>query len=539
MLSAKSKNFIEFIEGKTFSIPAFQRKYIWDKNNWEEFVDDIENMVDGANINKHYIGNIILQYNEGTNSYDIIDGQQRLITINLFIKAYCLYKDIDCSDLLLVDDNLRINVNDKDGVFNLILNEYDVPSSISDDSSKNIAKAYKYFENLKVKFDTLELTKILASIILVEIDVKDTNPYLVFETINARGIELNISDLVKNYLIKLDSSKATAINHFWKNVTNKIGIDEFERIFQFYSKTRDTKRRLFKTITKIIDVKGSKLFLKDLDTYIKIYTNLDNPKKFSTDKNLQIQIDYLNQLDSIYKIIVIPTKIKLFNSKEITNILKLCEVLIFRYLIILKKDKIKLENEFFKIAKSILNDEIKTANEIYNKLFLEFFISDEEFKSAFSYAKLIHSKLKEYKYNNQGIKVRYILYKMENHLQGNEILNFSGANNSSIEHICNESATDVANDFKYRLGNYTLLKEEDNNTMGLITNITFNQKKEYFQKSTYILTAGAGRKLKAVDTYNNWKENNIAKRQKQLANLAVQIWKLDGRVFKLESDSND
>jgi hypothetical protein len=70
--------------GVKYNVPRFQRDYSWDQEQWEDLWEDIENLQE----EEHYMGYIVLQRNEGDkNNFSIIDGQQRLITLSLFVLA--------------------------------------------------------------------------------------------------------------------------------------------------------------------------------------------------------------------------------------------------------------------------------------------------------------------------------------------------------------------------------------------------------------------------------------------------------------------
>ena len=72
-----------------YVIPKFQREYIWNKDNWEELLNDILES-DG----NHFIGSIICIINKGSDTFnpelELIDGQQRLTTVSLMFSA--IYK---------------------------------------------------------------------------------------------------------------------------------------------------------------------------------------------------------------------------------------------------------------------------------------------------------------------------------------------------------------------------------------------------------------------------------------------------------------
>ena len=89
-MQAKEGFFYELLSGKDkkFCVPVYQRKYSWNLNNCKRFYEDLTNIID-KNLKRYYFGSIVFfDKNTGEyNSYSIIDGQQRITTILLFLKA--------------------------------------------------------------------------------------------------------------------------------------------------------------------------------------------------------------------------------------------------------------------------------------------------------------------------------------------------------------------------------------------------------------------------------------------------------------------
>lgn len=89
-VKAQAQGFSYLKRDRQYRIPFFQRNYVWDEDNWEEFYDSI---IDSIITNKSaFLGSIIIK-DTGNKKWDktifnIIDGQQRLTTISLFIKAF-------------------------------------------------------------------------------------------------------------------------------------------------------------------------------------------------------------------------------------------------------------------------------------------------------------------------------------------------------------------------------------------------------------------------------------------------------------------
>ena len=82
-----------FLNNRVLKIPFFQRGYVWNESNWQRFFDDIANVAslpDSETPEKYFLGSIILKdagFKNGSQQFDVIDGQQRLTTIVVFMKA--------------------------------------------------------------------------------------------------------------------------------------------------------------------------------------------------------------------------------------------------------------------------------------------------------------------------------------------------------------------------------------------------------------------------------------------------------------------
>ena len=205
MFSTYKRNYPKVIEcNGRITIPAYQRGYVWSEHEWEDFYNDILNIIK-LDYKPHFMGTILLKTNSGI--FEIVDGQQRLITLTLFLFAF---RDVYHSLKFNYIENIlknRIILNDKDNVYESIFRKvYNRGQrTINNSESKNIETAYQFF---KKKFENKNLfnqvttdfnmLRVLNKLFFVIITIdNETNPYLIFETLNARGIDLNISDLVK------------------------------------------------------------------------------------------------------------------------------------------------------------------------------------------------------------------------------------------------------------------------------------------------------------------------------------------------------
>ncbi|ERT14129.1 DUF262 domain-containing protein [Photorhabdus temperata] len=107
LMEPKNENFNILIGSvNKYEVPRFQRDYAWDQEQWEDLWSDIENLDDD---DFHYMGYIVLQQKEQY-SFDVIDGQQRLVTLSLIIMAAMKsIKDMIDKGDDINDNEMRIN----------------------------------------------------------------------------------------------------------------------------------------------------------------------------------------------------------------------------------------------------------------------------------------------------------------------------------------------------------------------------------------------------------------------------------------------
>ncbi|MXX94106.1 MAG: DUF262 domain-containing protein [Gammaproteobacteria bacterium] len=231
-----------------FTIPPFQRQYVWtQENQWEPLWEDVRNISEnylenfdiqgGDNVSaqertqRHFLGTVVIQQVSyavtDIERREVIDGQQRLTTLQLLLDAIQLVsleheeKQISTrlSKLVTNDQDL---ITDKDDIFKLwptttdreaFKHAMDNHLAIDGFEDSNIVQAHKYFaesarfwirEKKGMEIDRLKALEIAVSgmlrMVVIDLDTVD-DPYLIFETLNARGTPLLESELIKNYVI--------------------------------------------------------------------------------------------------------------------------------------------------------------------------------------------------------------------------------------------------------------------------------------------------------------------------------------------------
>ena len=223
-MQAVKQSFTQIIDGrKQFIIPVFQRDYSWSTEQCHQMWTAItRNLQHGG---RHFMGAFVYVEGEATTGFStwlVIDGQQRLTTLTLLLAALRDHiaengptVDLKTDTINLIDAQFLKNANDKgDSNYKLALRRADnatlrailngTTSVTVDEPSHLIMEAYHCFKDL-LKSSAYSPSQVYEAIFSVDfVDVKldrADNPQLVFESLNSTGVDLNPSDLVRNYLL--------------------------------------------------------------------------------------------------------------------------------------------------------------------------------------------------------------------------------------------------------------------------------------------------------------------------------------------------
>ncbi len=195
-----------------FKIPLYQRGYAWTKKELKTLFDDIERK--GKSNDFHFFGNVSFIAIDST--IKVVDGQQRLTTILLLLKAiHNKYISLFNGDNTKIDLNLSNFINGKlpleriddqvsIDVLNKIWNNEVIKHSLERDV--NVFTAYKLIEDwLKhKKLDEIDLILPVLTRFIVGINwIKDTDEFELFESLNSKGKKLSNYDIFKNYIYSL------------------------------------------------------------------------------------------------------------------------------------------------------------------------------------------------------------------------------------------------------------------------------------------------------------------------------------------------
>ncbi|MGP1499296.1 MAG: DUF262 domain-containing protein [Porphyromonas sp.] len=323
-----------------YTIPKYQREYTWSSREWEALYDDIS-----ENNDEYFIGSIIcIPLGDAINPYlEVIDGQQRLTTISLFLTAIYTHlkehkdemseEDEDIlpslkkslksknspNEMKLVPQVQNHNLDD----FNHLMNGLELRKASASKHSyygqRKIARCYNYFwKRIDKEIESLNDASVVGFLLgkynkvkqamLVKIEVSShSDAYVLFESLNNRGTPLTAIDLMKNLIMaKAEENKLTIDDCFnrWQTLLGNLSEDYSiqERFFRQYYNA--FKHRLNKPFQSDADRK------KDPLGVVATRSNLLNIFESLINKDLPSFLDDILQCGQIYSWLILQDTIE-------------------------------------------------------------------------------------------------------------------------------------------------------------------------------------------------------------------------------------
>ncbi len=229
------------LTGTIFSIPVYQRNYTWEEENCKKLLQDIISI--SQNKKTHFMGSItyILHFFDDEKSlrklqeFVIIDGQQRVTTIMLLLKAIetkipneGIKKEID-NLLNLSGQRLRLKPikSDKEA-FDLVMQN----RSHEIQGVSHIKNNYKFFTkeidnyiSKGYRIEEIYGAFLRLKIVAIGLELGEDDPQVAFESINATGVQLKGLDLIRNYLMMGENSdnQNRLYNTYWVPLEDWLG----------------------------------------------------------------------------------------------------------------------------------------------------------------------------------------------------------------------------------------------------------------------------------------------------------------------------
>ncbi len=571
---AEDKLLIEILNGREkYRIPRYQRPYSWTIDQVSDLWNDLKEE------ESLFLGSFVFNYEnyDQDDFVEVIDGQQRLITLTILMavlrdaykelgdeeKSRLTQEMIAHKDLITGKETYRLkcgeslnkffcdNIQKSDSNVLLVIPKEKEKKAIKDNyqflkekilaelsSFRDKSKQLAYLDNLKKKVFDYKIIRIKTG--------NDDDAYSIFETVNARGADLTVADLLKNYLFSrlpgtedgLDSAKDTwsIIENNIESAEGRLNVSKFIRYFWLSKYSFVQEKKLYKEVKRIISDPYS--FLLDIskasDYYYKIASSkvdVDDWLEVFNDKKIAQKIaDSLNGLrimgiTQCYSLLfcLLMNKDKIgFNFSEVV---KDIEKYHFGYSAICKLSGNVVERIYVNTSHNI-QEALKIVNPERRRIAIQQELSRfrEELKSKYPSRTIFVEKFMDIEYKNYALVI-YILSNIDK-FKGRraEEANFTKTN---IEHILPQDPREWSltkkevKEYVNMLGNLTLISKKINGPMG---NKILKEKVKIFKESKLDINKELLKTFKTLKY--KWNEEEIDKRQKELAEFAYDnVWK--------------
>lgn len=562
-----------FSINKQYIIPRYQRNFSWTKENidelWFDLIECISCEENRYICEEYFIGTLVLAGRDDSFEVEIVDGQQRLTVITMFISAICkALQAIGENNAAKSTFNNYITGTDRRGdqfakldkqtssnYFSLKIQDLEehICEAISEEDkliqtafnqiTKLINKAsIKKTFNINVSLDDLkyrDLLNVLIDLILdhlkfIRVNVlNNDDAYTIFEILNARGINLSPVDLIKNKILQEWNSQYPIdfARERWDNIVNNLSSREIsvtlDDYFIHHWTTKfayTSKRNLYKAFKKQWNNNEilAENYLSELHTDSLTYIKFTSPLQTDWPQADQKSIYHSLIALKIFNVSIMRSfLLSLFKAKsksiikqsELINILKKIENFHFMFNSICSLRPSGLEGLYAKSARQLNS----ASNNREAKIVLRELThnlnrkkpTEDNFIEKFSKLQFLNGNTKNKKL------IQYIFIKLEKHLRQSDEFE---PNDLSLEHIMNQSKTGVSKDTLGSIGNLLPMGQSIN---GQANTSSFSNKKNIYQYSDY-------RTVQQFITENpqdTWTIENINLRTLQLAKLSYSaIW---------------
>ncbi|WP_341503869.1 DUF262 domain-containing HNH endonuclease family protein [Gallaecimonas sp. GXIMD4217] len=582
-IKPESKSLESILSGleTSYLVPDYQRDYSWSPNEVETLWTDIWNSFEQKA--EYFMGTIVLKKrDDSVDCFDIVDGQQRLATFSVlfsvissiagsfantpqvFGKVERNKENISIANRTFTiavnrlreasePDNYFLRLNKKDNdIFQKIIREEE-SVLISDDelkinkSDKRLIKTRKVF--FSQIFDTLKddgairtlnslLVHMVKKLKFITIEVKtDYDAFLLFESLNSKGMDLSVSDLVKNKILMRaggDEGKSDKLLCNWDEMisfieSSRLSPVDFLRIYwEAIRGINTTKKELYKYVSRYIDSNSTDILkfsadLKDKAESLSVYaaSDLNFPESMHRKEKYLRYCGEINLLKytTCYPLIMF---IKEHRPEILDEISRISLSFLFRWITVGDFSVGGAKRVFDIVIKSAKNDSATLTDIIAPFKVHQDKIGDAAFKDS----------LKKFRTQDNQI-AKYILSKV--YLEQSKKESVPNYSEIHLEHVIPQqpSKWKVNGKFKvsegaqiedliYSIGNMTLLNKSMNQK---IKNDVFDEKCIYYKDSVFPQTKDIYDRFSISGEF--WSVPWILSRCEEIADVADKIWPLE------------
>jgi hypothetical protein len=540
-----------------FRIPPYQRPYSWTSEEVDDLWEDLlDNLPTG-----HFLGSLVLS-TENESLPLVIDGQQRLTTLMLLMAAVrdqCHQRDM-AEQVQRIDK--RLTADDfatGDGRFKFktgsvnwpVFRDFFLRSPIDPGRKTDLAALDKdvrarnrlLLENAArlrghleshlaglsaddqrvwlADFDKTLLQR--AEFVVIEVsDLGDA--FLLFETLNDRGLQLSAADLLKSHLLGQIASKESdedveAASRRWDEVLEELGaqvdVTRFLRHYLLGSVPKVNKEEVFDHFKKRVKSVGAHAVLDEISTAAHAYGEFENPQRVSHEPTRRVLND-LQTLRAVTCYVALLPARRYLSEIDFVEFARLAEVLTYRYSSVVGYGSKELERKYHEAAKLLIESHGAAVAEARSVL-IGMMPSSEIFVREFERQTMGRQYL-----------LKYTLRKIEESLATSKEKELKTSGLVHIEHIMPQQPSQPWRDslgadlelheqYLNRWGNLTLLYWDLNITA---SNDSFSHKVTLYDKSEVELTRRLCRE-------RVWGIAEIEARQRWLGRVADRLWSVE------------
>lgn len=576
-MDAQNQTIRKLLEQYCFTVPDYQRSYSWKSEQINEFLEDLYNILHGDQDNQHHFLGAMTMAKSTTNesAMDLIDGQQRMTTI--FIILFVILEEFKSSRFVAIageraeelrrklmylnDDGQFIGSRLTLGKFNSEFFEdfiakgfkyseqereqvksnyrannkiaqnqalcdayYQIKLSIEErlDYCDNEEDAYAYLKALHIAlYDHFEVVTMIVD--------DEADAFLIFETLNDRGLALSSVDLIKNKLFQVFATRPSEFEKLrddWETMCNNVAQkDNLKKyLLHFWRAVYGftTQQSLYKTCRDYIQSHSYDdccSMVRDLQKYSVYYNGFCDPKGDYPwkDEKLKNLLDVMNSLRyDLTRPLLLAAWIKYSSDeKKLAIVVRLCLNFMIRYVSVLGNKPTSIEKDFSKWARDP-NFSIEMLSAKFEEK-----APDINFKEALETLSLPYTLP----------LTHYLLCVYESEGCGRkEVWTSPGRVTNTVEHVLPQTINPNTPDGTYwisqfgskeecdhyssKLGNYAFLTR---NAQSKASNKSFDTKKAVYKTETDM------KLTQELLGYKNWNAKCIERRQKKMAAVWVKF----------------
>lgn len=563
-----------FKNDDTYTIPRYQRNYVWNRTNWTQLIGDIDFCAETTPEWSHFVGSMVFERKKKSGgNVNVIDGQQRLVTFQLVIFSLIyIYKKYLNSEVKSEDYVKTIEINIaylKDLITNKVLGESQsvklnidnasfrrINQLILDDDKASLAEmdsivqmkkknddlileGFKFFCNHLNDMDMQKIMKFnrqfLTTRVVTVSSMQEEEVYNIFEILNARGVKLKQAELLKNYMFKYLKPKPLldTYKEKWNELEaaiDGIDIDDYYlHIFRCYEGDGNIKKEhLFEASKKILQSGTKEGIVKFFDFFTKygyMYYNIVNAVGEGIEKEVY---DYFKlKINRQIRPVLLMLRVKKDAHVISQELYERCIIYLRNFFIAFNLDN----NTSNKI-------ELDVAN-LSHRIFVSEYASDVEknvlsfllkFDVYFKEKHVLENGLDNIVYTNRStrknISSRLIVYLFKPLILEAETNAFANYDleEFNVEHILNDSNNE---NIYYSLGNLLVCPQKINDKM---------KNKEYQEKRKILSESKITYLERFASSYLKFNVSDVDTRSEKVREMLVQIYGLPYDDMKLRYD---